>query len=61
MAFEEGKKVLACPSCNAQHLAKWSRMPVREYQCIRCQMCGGVLVEGKSVIDYYEVLPIKQG
>lgn len=56
MAFEEGKELLTCKECGAAHLAKWSRMPVRERQVVPCQACDGRLYEGNTVRDYYEVV-----
>lgn len=58
MAFEEGSEMLTCPACGAMYMARWSRMPVRDYQKIDCKPCGGVLVQGKSVRDYFAVTPI---
>lgn len=55
MAFEEGTEILTCPNCKARHSAKWSRMPVREMQTIRCDACRGILHSRSSVRDYYEV------
>lgn len=55
MAFEEGSAELSCPSCSADHIAKWSRMPVREQQRIRCKACKGVLFEGNTHRDYFQV------
>lgn len=59
MAFEEGTKVLVCPTCKAQYQARWSRMVVREWQHLPCKACGGVLVSGNSTIDYFDVQLIK--
>lgn len=58
MAFEERTEMLTCPTCHAMYLAKWSRMPVREWQKIPCRTCGGTLVQGNSVRDYFEVTPM---
>lgn len=55
MAFEESSGRLTCPSCGAEHEAKWSRMPVRERATLRCQACRSVLYEGSTVRDYYQV------
>ena len=55
MAFEVRTVSLVCPGCSAKHIAKWSRIPVREYQTVVCQACGGILYAGKSVLDYFEV------
>lgn len=55
MAFEDKVAVIACPACKASHRAKWARLPVRDWQMVRCAVCDGVLVAGKSVKFYYEV------
>jgi hypothetical protein len=55
MAFEEGTDRLICPDCGAEHVAKWSRMPVREMQTVGCKACGGILFKGRTVHDYFEV------
>jgi hypothetical protein len=55
MAFEEGTDRLVCPACGAAHVAKWSRIPVREWQTIRCESCQGILFYGRAVRDYFEV------
>ena len=56
MAFETGTDELVCPICRASHVAKWSRMPVREHTTIRCQSCGGIAHQSKTVRDYYDVM-----
>ena len=55
MAFEEGTARLACKGCGAIHLAKWSRMPVRERQTVRCRSCNHIISQGSSVRDYFEI------
>jgi hypothetical protein len=55
MAFEEGTALFTCQACEAKHSAKWSRLPVREWQFVPCQACGGTLVQGKANRDYREV------
>lgn len=55
MAFEEGTMPLTCRDCGAQHLARWSRMPVRERQQLRCKTCKGVLFEGNTVKDFTDL------
>lgn len=56
MAFETGTDELVCPSCGAKHVAKWSRMPVREHMTIRCKACGAIAHQSKTVRDYYDVM-----
>lgn len=55
MAFQEGTETLTCPDCGAKHTARWSRMPFRESQKVRCRACPGLIVNGKLVHDYYDV------
>lgn len=55
MAFETGTETLVCPTCNAQHLAHWSRMPVKELASIRCQACGAIVHQSNTVRDYFDV------
>lgn len=55
MAFEIGTETLVCPTCSAKHIAKWSRMPVRDQITIRCQACGAIAHQSKTVRDYYDV------
>ena len=55
MAFETGTETLVCPTCSAKHTAKWSRMPVREHSNIRCQACGAITHQSKTVRDYFDV------
>lgn len=55
MAFETGTEMLACRACSAMHVAKWSRMPVREPIAIQCQSCGAIAHQTTTVRDYYEV------
>lgn len=55
MAFQSGTDRLACPDCGAPHDARWERIPVRDWQLLRCQNCHGVLVQGNSVKDYVSV------
>lgn len=55
MAFEEGTNRLICPNCGGNHLARWSRTPVREWQTIRCKSCLGILLNMKTVHDYFDV------
>lgn len=55
MAFEDGTMALTCPDCKAEHLARWSRMPVRERQQLRCKACKAVLYEGNTVKDFVDL------
>jgi hypothetical protein len=55
MAFEEGADRLTCPACGAEHIARWSRTPVREWQLIRCKSCPGILLQMKTVHDYFDL------
>ena len=55
MAFEEGTEILACQGCGTEHSARWSRMPVREWQRVDCSKCGEALVQGRSTRDYFQV------
>lgn len=59
MAFETQTVDLACPLCGAQHRATWHRMPVREPYRLTCQTCGGVMLQGKGVMDYDEPRLVK--
>ena len=55
MALDEGAREIACPACKARFRAKWTRLPVRERQMVRCTVCRNVMVEDKSVIFYHQV------
>jgi len=55
MAFEERTDTLTCAACDTMHSARWHRLPVREWQRIACQVCGGIMVEGNSIRDYVQV------
>jgi hypothetical protein len=55
MAFEEGTLPFTCATCNAKHEVSWSRMPVREWQTIRCKVCDGILFQGSTVRDFIDV------
>ena len=57
MAFEEGTEQMTCPSCDALHQVRWSRMPVRDLMSVECAACGAVMYRGKTVRDYFEVRP----
>lgn len=55
MAFEDGTSRKECPECGAWHELKWSRMPVREWATVRCQVCAAFVVNGKTLHDYHQV------
>lgn len=55
MAFEDGTTLLNCKACGAIHMARWSQMPVREKQTIRCCGCNGIISQGTSIRDYFEI------
>jgi transposase-like protein len=55
MAFEEGKAQLVCPSCGAEHTARWSRIPVSDLERIRCRSCQGILYERRANRVYFDV------
>lgn len=55
MAFEDRTDELTCQACGAKHVAKWSRMPMKEPHRIGCRRCRAILVEGASVRDYHDV------
>lgn len=55
MAFETGTDRLTCPDCGAEHDAEWHRMPVRERQIHRCQVCFVAMFSGNTVKDYVRV------
>ena len=56
MAFQSGTDRLACPDCGTEHDARWERIPVRDWQLLRCQNCQGLLVQGRTVKDYVSVI-----
>jgi len=58
MAFEERTDTLTCEACGTVHSAYWHRLPVREWQMVRCHVCGEIMIEGKSIKDYVAVRPL---
>jgi len=55
MAFETGENRFTCEACDAVHLVRWDRMPLREEYHLRCKRCGGTLAISRSVRDYGEL------
>lgn len=55
MAFETGETKLACRVCDAIHIARWDRLPLREEYHLKCKRCGSTLAIGMSVRDYGEL------
>ncbi len=54
MAFEVGEAKFTCQACDAVHLVRWDRIPVRERYQLKCKRCSATLASGKGVHDYGE-------
>ena len=60
MAFETGTETLICPDCNAEHKAKWYRLPVRDEATADCAVCGTNMVRGRRLRDYIGIELMKK-